>query len=126
MFRLIGPYHRKKCVQNAPRYSGADFAYHVIDIASDLADYGTFILPQSTSPFRYSGVPFYQRSESRSYTTFCDQTGIFLDAGCGIDTSQFRDQWKGASPVVEIVCADFTEARETRQSGQGDLFAEAA
>ena len=111
---------------NAPRYSGADFAYHVVDIASDLADYGAFILPQCTSPFRYSGVPYYQRSESRSYTAFNEQTGIFLDAGCGIDTSQFRDQWKGTSPAVEIVSADFTEARETRKPAQSDLFAQAA
>ena len=111
---------------SAPRYCGADFAYHVIDIASDIADYGAFILPQGTAPFRYSGVPFYQRSENRSYSAFHEQTDIFLDAGCGIDTSQFRDQWKGASPSVEIVCADFTEARENRQPEQSDLFAQVA
>lgn len=106
----------------APRYSGSEFSYHVIDIASDLADYGAFIIPQSTAPFRYSGVPCYERQDHRAYKNFQDQTAIELDAGVGIDTSQFRDQWKGTRPAVEIVCADFTEARTKRIPDQHELF----
>lgn len=111
----------------APRYEGADFAYHVIDIASDIADHGAFIVPQgTTAPFQYSGVQCYRRTEGRGYTAFLEQTAIDLDAGVGIDTSIFRDQWKGTSPAVEIVCADFIEARENRIPAQTDLFANAA
>lgn len=109
--------------RTAPRYEGSDFAYHVIDIASDLADHGAFILPQGSAPFRYSGVQYYQRDERRSYQTFLEQTAIELDAGCGIDCSIFQNQWKGTSPAVEIVCADFTNLEEQRRSDQGDLFA---
>lgn len=43
---------------NGPRYRGAEFEYHVIDIAAELADYGTFIVPQQSASFRYSGAPF--------------------------------------------------------------------
>ncbi len=110
----------------SPRYSGADFAYHVLDIASEIADFGAFILPQGSAPFQLSGVPFYSRRESRAYLKFHEQTGIFLDAGAGIDTSLFRDQWKGTSPAVEIVCADFMEARDARKPAQIDLFEVAA
>ncbi|MEV1178951.1 hypothetical protein [Nonomuraea sp. NPDC049784] len=42
---------------NGPRYRGRRFEYHVIDIASDLARTGVFIVPQIAAPFRYSGVP---------------------------------------------------------------------
>lgn len=112
--------------RNAPRYCGSDFALHVIDIASDIADYGAFIISQGSAPFRYSGVQCYSRTEPRGYKKFNEQTSIFLDAGVGIDTSVFADQWKDVKPTVEIVCADFIEAREARISPQGDLFAEVA
>lgn len=111
---------------SAPRYSGADFAYHVIDLASDLADHGSFILPQGSAPFIYSGAAFYRRNERRNYRQFHEQTAIHLDAGCGIDTSLFRDQWKGTSPATEIVSADFSELADKRQPDQRDLFAAAA
>src|SRR5699024_3052944 len=47
--------------QGAPRYTGRDFEYHVIDQASSLARFGAFILPQGSVPFRYSGAPFYDQ-----------------------------------------------------------------
>lgn len=113
----------------APRYTGAAFEYHAIDIASDLADYGAFIIPGGSAPFRYSGAPYYCESKSDGYRKFNDQTGIELTAGCGIDTSVYREGWHGVSPVVEVVCADFAEARELRRNRPGvsaDLFAAAA
>ncbi len=108
--------------RTAPRYQAAEFAYHVIDIASDIADHGAFILPTGSAPFQYSGVQCYRRCESRNYLTFEEQTGISMDAGVGIDTSLFIDQWKGTKPAVEIVCADFTDARDVRQPAQFNLF----
>jgi hypothetical protein len=38
--------------RSAPRYQGRAFEYHVIDVASDLADWGAFIIPQNSAPFR--------------------------------------------------------------------------
>lgn len=88
-----------------PRYSGeADLA--VIDIASELADYGCFIIPQSSTHFEYSGRQCYTNTDSAKYSKFRAQTGIELTCG-SIDCAVFKDQWRGVSPRVEIALADF-------------------
>lgn len=108
-----------------PRYSGeADLA--VIDIASDLAEYGVFIIPQMSSPFEYSGKPHYKVRSSAKFDRFHSATSIELNAGCGVDCSMFRDQWRGVTPRVEIACADFAEVQAARRPAQSDLFSEAA
>lgn len=112
--------------KSAPRYTGNEFAYHVVDIASDIADHGAFIISQSAAPFNFSGVRCYERKEGREYKKFEEQTGIILEAGCGIDCSIHRDDWQGTSPAVEIVTTDFTEAREARKPAQAGLFDVAA
>lgn len=92
-----------------PRFSGED-DLAVIDVASDLAEFGVFIVPQASAPFEYSGRRNYERRPSPKYERFHKATGIDLEAGCGVDCAVFKDQWKGVSPKVEIVTADFTEA----------------
>ncbi len=113
------------CKIAGPRYRGeADLA--VIDIASDLADFGAFIIPQMSCPFEYSGRPSYVRRQSDKFERFHKATGIELTTGCGIDCDFYRKEWRGASPSVEIACADFTELRALRLPAQQDLFGEAA
>lgn len=91
-----------------PRYSGeADLA--VIDIASQYAPNGTFIIPVNSAPFSYSGRPYYERRPSAKFDKFTRMTGIELEAGCGVDCSYYRDQWRGTAPAVEIVTADFLQ-----------------
>lgn len=108
-----------------PRYSGeADLA--VIDIASGIADYGTFIIPQMSAPFEYSGRQSMKFRETERSRKFLEQTGIELHAGCGVDCDYFRDQWRGVAPKVEIVCADFEEVQAAREPAQADLFGLAA
>jgi hypothetical protein len=94
---------------NGPRYTGRSFEFHLIDIASDIADYGAFIIPQTSAPFQYSGVQCYRERKSADYLRFAEQTGIHLEAGCGVDCSYHRDAWKGVAPGVEIVCANFED-----------------
>jgi hypothetical protein len=96
------------------KYTGSKFEYRTIEIASQIADCGMFIVPQQSAGFRYSGAAYYQHSDSgeftnREYAKFAEQTGIRLDAGVGVDTSVFDDAWHGVSPRVEIAIADFTE-----------------
>ena len=98
----------------APRCPGRNFESHLIDIASDIADYGVFIIPQETAPFSYSGQRNYQSTPSERNTEFEAKTGIVLEPNCGIDTSYYADDWHGVSPRVEIVTADFEEARLRR------------
>lgn len=101
---------------SAPAYTGAEFEFHVIDIASHLADSGCFILPAGSAPFRFSGAPYYQEIENGKYETFKKQTGIELTAGIGVDTTVFADDWHGVKVQTEHVCADFSEVRAHRRS----------
>lgn len=110
----------------APRFTGSNFDLKTVDIASDIADAGVFLLPQRSTPFRYSGSRDYQERETDLTERFREQTGIRFEFNCGIDTAFYRDDWKDVSPLCEIVCADFIEAREARRPAQQDLFSTAA
>jgi hypothetical protein len=107
------PFGRVKRDGDAPRYTGAEFEYHVLDIAAHRADVGVFILPQQSTPFRYSGQPCYREESTDRHARFVKQTGIHLEAGCGVDTSIYRDAWHGVSPIVEIATCDFEPAKIT-------------
>jgi hypothetical protein len=112
------PFGAVRHTGKAPRYSGSEFEYKIIDIAGHLATYGAFIVPQMSAPFRLSGAQYYQRNEHEKYRRLVDQTGIHLEAGCGIDTTFHREGWKHGAPVTEIVCAEFTAPVKA----QGELF----
>lgn len=101
----FGATPRKSC--KGPRYTGDKFEYHVIDIASMIADYGVFIVPQMSAPFRYSGQRNYREDKQDAYLRFHEQTGIQLGPSCGIDCDYHREGWHGVSVAVEVVTADF-------------------
>jgi len=109
------PFGRIQKDSKAPRYTGAEFEFKVMDIAAHLADYGTFIVPQPSAGFRYSGAPYFTHDLSSKFKKFSAQTGIETDGNVGIDTTYYQEGWKGVSPLCEIVCCDFTEQ-------QGRLF----
>ncbi|MFF8610847.1 methyltransferase [Streptomyces sp. NPDC015346] len=94
---------------NAPTYTGGRFEYHVIAIAAMLADFGAFIIPQRSAPFRYSGEPYYREERDRECARFEKETGIRLGPGAGFDTSMYRQEWRGVSPKVEVTVCDFDE-----------------
>ncbi len=106
------PFGRIARTGNAPRYTGAEFEYHVIDVAATLARRGTFIVPQMSAPFRYSGQPYYTEQRTAALDRFERQTGIQLEANCGIDTTTWDDEWRDAAPRTEIVTAEFEELRQ--------------
>jgi len=106
-----------------PRYAGTtDLA--VVDIASDLADFGAFILPSMSVPFQYSGQPYYRERPSRAYNDFQKMTKIDLSPE-SVDCSVY-DGWHGVRPQVEMVSADFTALKQLRGPAQADLFGVAA
>lgn len=90
-----------------PRYTGDKFEYHVIDVASQLADYGVFIVPQMSAGFRYSGEKHFSEDRNDGYLRFAEQTGLELASGCGIDCDYYRGDWHGVSVKVEVVTCDF-------------------
>jgi len=111
------PFGKIKRDGDAPRYKGGEFEYHVIDIAAHHANYGTFIIPSASAGFELSNDAGYRRTEPQKYQTFVKQTGISLEAGCGVDTRYFADGWHGVSPSVEIACTEFE-----RQPQDDELF----
>jgi hypothetical protein len=66
--------------------------------------------PQPASPFRYSGLPAFKRDAGDAeYRKFVAATGIELEPNCGINTSQYENDWHSVSPRVEIIQTDFTD-----------------
>ncbi|MGW4527795.1 hypothetical protein [Amycolatopsis sp. NPDC004378] len=99
-----------RAVTETSGYRGRKFEYHAIALAAMIARRGVFLIPQTSAPFRYSGVPRYEAGTGDAeYRKFAAATGIELEASCGIDTTQYRDDWHDVDPLVEIVRADFTE-----------------
>ncbi len=88
------PFGPAKASGKAPRFTGNVFEYRVIDIASDIADYGVFLVPQASAPFEYSG------------------------------TSVHRSDWSSAPPAIEIVTADFQRARQARSAATNGSLAQ--
>jgi len=108
--------------KRGPHYSGQEAEYKVIDIASQLAKNGNFIIPQGSSGFKYSGHSSYERDETDKYKKFHAQTGIHLDLGLSIDTTaEGYGRWKTCNPRVEFVVAEFDEI----ERDQLDLFSAA-
>jgi len=127
--------------KRSPRYTGADFEFHVIDIAAHLASYGVFIVPQMSAGFSYSGQRGYSRQVTGKAVDFQEKTGLHFEAGCGIDTAIHKGKWRGVSPICEILCIEFPEktgivqapassSKHSTQSkpapGQLSLFGDAA
>lgn len=96
-------------ISNPPFGFSGPFEYRVIELASKIARAGTFIVPQQSAPFRYSGVQCYREEETETCRKFRERTGIVMDVGCAIDTS--GHDWKNVDPRVEIVRCDFEDAQ---------------
>jgi len=92
------------------------FEHAIIERASRIARFGTFIIPQSSAPFEYSGRQSFVQRRSDSYEKFHAETGIVLTNNCGIDCDVYRADWHGVAPSVEIVVADFTDPTSHTQS----------
>jgi len=109
-----------KELQSELKYKGAEFDLITIEIASKIADYGSFILPQQSTPFKYSGSQYFvdTRLQSKGYNPnalsvpnkvqkFINETGFDYLFNIGIDTSVYLDDWKGVKPICEVVNFEF-------------------
>jgi hypothetical protein len=106
------------------KYTGSQFEYKVMEVASRIAYFGAFIIPQMSANFRFSGSQYFKEEESDKAKKFREQTGIVMGPNCGIDTAMYKDEWKGVSPICEIVVCEFHH--EPVVEAQLDLFGEAA
>ncbi len=115
---ISNPPFGKTAQIKGPRYSGED-DLAVVDIAADLAEWGVFILPQGSVPFRYSGEPYYRKESTTKCDKFTRCTGIVLNCE-STDASYYRGEWRGVSPAVEVASAHFGEWREQFQPTADD------
>lgn len=114
------PYGRYNTASGkGPRYVGKDCHYAVIDVASEVARQGVFLIPQAATPFRYSGqqgMSTVQDDDRRPYDRFSSQTGIEFEFNSGINTDYHRSEWRDVSIRVEVVLCDFVEAESRRRA----------
>ena len=93
-----------------------NFEYAVIETAGKIAKRGVYILPQMSTPFKYSGNPAgMEHLESSKYKRFTKKTGIEFEFNCGFDTAVYLKEWHGVSPLCEIVLVDYPEKEEDQQ-----------
>jgi hypothetical protein len=112
------PFGRIKRSGNAPGYRGPLFEFHVIAVAETLARRGAFIIPRESAPFRIEGG--FVAQDSPAYERFHRETGIKLRPNVGIPTDDYRDQWRDASPAVEIVLHNRDEDELEARAEQAD------
>jgi predicted RNA methylase len=93
-------------------YRGGQFEYKIMELASRVARYGVFILPQASANFEYSGKRYFRSIESAKAKAFREQTGIIMQPNCGIDTAIYKNDWRGVSPICEIVICEFPQAED--------------
>ncbi|PHR62146.1 MAG: hypothetical protein COA43_00450 [Robiginitomaculum sp.] len=110
------PFGSNKSAFKAPRYKGASLPYHIIDLLSDIADEGVFILPDRlvSDEFRGGYVGLY---DQRHYTSFVEQTHIKLGR-TSIDAGYYCKEWKHTKIDVHLVTSDFRETRRLRDLGK--------
>lgn len=94
-------------------YKGGEFEFKVIETAKRISNYGVFIIPQTSAPFRYSGARYFEMVENDKHRKFVKDTNIILEPSCGIDTSIYANDWKGVSPICEVAVSDFAELKNT-------------
>lgn len=89
-------------------YKGKEFEFITMDIASKIADTGAFIIPQNSTPFRFSGEnEFSEIKPVNKLEKFLSETGLKMELSACIDTSIYLNEWNGVSPLCEIINIDF-------------------
>lgn len=92
------------------KYRGSEFEFITIEIASRLADHGSFILPQESTPFRYSGKRGGECDQiSSKLQKFLDETKFEMETDFLVDTGFAINDWNGVKPICEFIDIDFSE-----------------
>lgn len=113
---------KSNCSSSWLSYKGSEAEYKCVAIGKHLARNGTFIMPQSSCPFMYSGINEIKYTTNDKLEKFKKETGIVLGPNCGIDTSRYKDDWKGANPTVEIVTVEYEEIEFPKSKTSLTLF----
>lgn len=88
------------------------FELALVEAAAKLARFGVFLLPQQSTPHRYSGKRAYEKELTPAFKAWQRRTGIVMEMNCGIDTEVYRGEWKVSAPTSEIVIVDYKDPEE--------------
>ncbi|MDG3581778.1 methyltransferase [Galbibacter pacificus] len=108
-------------IKNELKYKGSEFELITMEIGSKIADYGTFLVPQGSTPFKYSGNQDgfidlrqnnkgynpYGQQPMQKVKKFLKETNFNPIFNVGIDTSIYKDNWKGVNPICEVINFDW-------------------
>lgn len=118
------PFGRIKTSTYKGNYTGSNFEHKLIERAKEIACYGVFIIPQNSAGFMYSGQKHGFKECPEQIAKFTEQTGITLELPVSIDTAIYLDEWKGVSPMCEIVSADFAPSIKKHPNYKGAVAVE--
>ena len=91
-------------------YTGSDFEFKCLELASTIAKNGAFILPQESSPFKYSGSREYIETSGWKFADFLKKSNFNSQFFCcSIDTSHVLNDWRNVKPLCEVIEFDFLE-----------------
>lgn len=84
------------------KYKGAELDIAAIEVALKFTNRNTFILPQGSSTFRFSGRHYYEDVENRKVEKLKKDTGLNIIMYCdGVDTTVY-EQFKNTKVLVEV------------------------
>jgi predicted RNA methylase len=93
-----------KRIKRPKNIIASTWEYAIAEIALDLTDEATMILPQGCLPWKFSGrSQKYELVENEKYEKWSEKTGIILESGISCDTS--FHEFKSTKITVEIVDA---------------------
>ena len=108
----------KTDTKNLLKYQGSNFEYKTIELGAILGAYdGAFLIPQDSSPFRYSGKRQNfdgvenEKYKSNEYKKFVVQNDLEIVPNIGFSTEVFDedDNWKDVTITTEIAIVEYNE-----------------
>lgn len=97
------PFGKIKTSDYKGKYKGSEFEFKIMEKCVQVSNCGILIVPQMSANFAYSGRQCFEQRESNKVKKFLKDTGYYMSPGMGIDTSIYKDEWKGVSPICEVV-----------------------
>lgn len=86
------------------KYKGVEMDIAALEIGLKFAEYPSYILPQGSCTFEYSGAYYYKEKENRKIKQLIKETGQNIYMSCAsVDTSIYKENFKNTKVTVECV-----------------------
>ena len=85
------------------------FEQNLMYHAMKFSNFGVFIVPSSSSPYLFSRKKMSEENKNHSFLKFKEkmkEQNCEISFNCGLDTSLYKDKWKGTIQVPEIIIVE--------------------